>query len=79
MEKDLWPPSSPDLNPLDFGLWGILQAKVGSKNYSSVKTLKLALLEAWKAIPQDQIRAMCTSFSKRVKAVVSAKGGHVEM
>ena len=22
-EKELWPPSSPDLNPMDFGLWSI--------------------------------------------------------
>ena len=25
--KDVWPPNSPDLNPLDFFVWGIFVAK----------------------------------------------------
>lgn len=25
--KEVWPPSSPDLNPLDFSIWGVLEAK----------------------------------------------------
>ena len=25
---DLWPPNSPDLNPMDFKLWGVMQERV---------------------------------------------------
>lgn len=38
-----WPPKSPDLNPLDFCAWGILESKVGTKKYQSVDHLKKAL------------------------------------
>lgn len=28
---DTWPPSSPDLNPLDFSLWSILESRAFAK------------------------------------------------
>ena len=33
LPPDFWPPSSPDLNPLDYGLWSILK-----KNVTSLKS-----------------------------------------
>ena len=29
--KFLWPPSSPDINPMDFSIWSILESKVSNK------------------------------------------------
>ena len=29
--KEMWPPCSPDLNPMDFSIWSILEAKACSK------------------------------------------------
>ena len=33
-------PSSPDLNPLDFSIWGILEARVNAVQHCSVDSLK---------------------------------------
>ena len=30
LPPDFWPPSSPDLNPVDYGLWSILKKNVYS-------------------------------------------------
>lgn len=78
ISAEQWPPRSPDANPLDFSVWGILQARVGTKKYQSVDVLKKALLREWKKIPQDHISAACDSFVSRLKAIVRAKGGHIE-
>jgi len=28
IEPDMWPPNSPDLNPVDYAVWGALQQRV---------------------------------------------------
>ena len=38
--NDLWPPCSPYLNPMDFGIWSILEQEACSVNYTSVTDLK---------------------------------------
>ena len=39
-----WPARSPDLNPLDFCLWGYLKSKVTFKNTFQIQSFKLSLL-----------------------------------
>ena len=38
--KELWPPSSPDLNPMDFGIWSILERRACAVSHSNVKKWK---------------------------------------
>ena len=28
IDPDLWPPNSPDLNPVDYKIWGVMQQRV---------------------------------------------------
>ena len=37
---DLWPPSSPDCNPLDYYVWGVLERKVNYRPYNTKEELK---------------------------------------
>lgn len=73
-----WPPFSPDANPLDYSIWGILQDMVGKKKYQSLDLLKKAILREWKRIPGAHIRAACNSFFERLTAIIRAKGQHIE-
>lgn len=73
-----WPPRSPDLNPLDFCAWGILESKVRTKKYQSIDHLKTALRREWAKIPQSHFRAACDGFVGRLKAIIRAKGGQFE-
>ena len=41
-----WPPNSPDLNPVDYRIRGILQERVYRKSVKDVDELKLRLIEA---------------------------------
>jgi inhibitor of nuclear factor kappa-B kinase subunit alpha len=38
-----WSPSSPDLNPMDYSIWGILEAKVNGTKYLLLDSLKRAV------------------------------------
>ena len=75
---DVWPAASPDLNPMDFSIWGILQARVGRKFYRNVDDLKKALKKQWSKIPQETIRKAIEQFPKRLEACIDARGGHFE-
>ena len=39
--KEEWTPSSPDLNPLDFGIWSYLESKVSTVRDLALRTSKL--------------------------------------
>ena len=72
----LWPPSSPDCNPLDYGIWGVLEVKVGVKPYNSVQALKSAIKREWNHLSSDFIVKTCKNFRGCLEAVIEAKGGH---
>ena len=72
--KEMWPPCSPDLNPIDFSVWSILEAKVFGKIHHSVDNLKQSLLRAWQEIPQEQLRASAEDVRRRLQAVIKSNG-----
>lgn len=75
MPKNDWPPSSPDLNPLDFFVWGFMLEKLKNKKIQNLAHFKKIILKVWNEIPQEYIRAACNSFEKRLRLVKAAKGG----
>ena len=80
IEKDQWPPNSPDLNPLDYHVWGaMLEAyhKLQPKPKTTAE-LKDALQLIWDKLPQVPINKAVKNFTKRLMACVNAKGGHFE-
>ena len=61
-----WPPNSPDLNPLDYHVWGaMLQAfhKLHSKP-KTIPELKPALQQIWDDLPQTTINMAINDFCK---------------
>jgi len=44
----MWPSNSPDLNPVDYSIWDILQERVYRSQMHDVKELKERLLSEWR-------------------------------
>ena len=42
---NLWPPNSPDLNPVDYKIWGILQERVYRTQVKDVSDLKQRIVD----------------------------------
>ncbi|CAJ0935859.1 unnamed protein product, partial [Mesorhabditis belari] len=73
-----WPPSSPDLNPMDFSVWSVLESQACAKSHKTVESLKKALQKAWEAIDPQYLLATVDAFPKRLQACIDAKGSHFE-
>lgn len=73
-----WPASSPDLNPMDYFVWGKLQAIVNAKQHHSLAALKRALVREWEKMPMDQVRAAISSWRDRLQAVIDHGGDRFE-
>lgn len=73
-----WPSYSPDANPLDYSVWSILESKACAKSHKNLESLKRDLVSAWNEIDEETLRRICEKFPERLKAIVKAKGGHIE-
>lgn len=76
--KDVWPPSSPDLNPLDFSIWAYVQSRACARQHANLDALKVDIVKAWTDMDEDYIRTTCSSFRPRVEAVIAAEGGYID-
>jgi len=45
---DLWPPNSPDLNPVDYKIWGTMQQRVYQTRIRDITELKERLIDVWR-------------------------------
>ena len=72
------PSCSPDLNPVDYAIWGLLMQRLGRKKYRSLQELKAALRRAGESIRVEELRNIIGQFKKRLEACVIAKGGNFE-
>nr|CAD2163461.1 unnamed protein product [Meloidogyne enterolobii] len=73
-----WPPYSPDLNPMDYSVWSILESRACAKPHKSLESLRHSLTREWDLITLKEVRAICENFSSRLRLCIKAKGGHFE-
>jgi len=80
IDKDSWPPNSPDLNPLDYHVWGAMLGEFNKLNPMPQTTaeLKVALQAIWNNLPDETIHKSVASFCNRLMACIKAEGGHFE-
>jgi len=73
-----WPSGSPDLNPLDYKLWSVMEEHACRKRHRNLEELKRSLTKAAREIPLETVRAAIAEWPDRLKSCVKAKGGHFE-
>ena len=61
----VWPPQSPDLNPLDFCIWGYLKSKVYFPRPKTLTELKTRIQQEISLIPMDMIGRAVNSLKGR--------------
>ena len=72
ISPDLWPPNSPNLNPVDYKIWGCVQELVYQKPIRDVDQLKQDL-EVWSGVQQTVVDVAIDEWRQRVRACVRAK------
>lgn len=75
-----WPARSPDLNPIDFYVWGHLKSMVYSMPINDVETLRLRILQSCNTIRNNPgiFERVRQSMMRRVRSCIASNGGHFE-
>lgn len=75
----IWPPNSPDLNPIEM-LWSLIKRKIyeNNKQYSSLDALWEAVCKACRDVPEDQLKNLVNGVDKRLVKLIKSKGGRFE-
>ena len=78
--KDEWPPKSPDLNPLDYHVWGAMLHKYQqyTPKPKNKDELTAVLQKIWNDLPQQSIQKVILAFTKRLQLCIEADGHHIE-
>jgi len=75
---NLWLPKSPDLNPVDYKIWGLLEEQVYKTSIKDVDELRRRIAEEWDKLDQRIIIKAVAEWRKRLRASVAAGGGQFE-
>jgi len=74
----MWQPNSPDLYPVDYNIWSILQERVYCSRIHDVKELKERLLREWRLLDYTIIPTAIAQWHSRLNACVRVNDGHFE-
>ena len=70
--------NSPDLNPVDYAVWSVLQGRVYRTKISDVDELKGRINSEWAALIHTVIERAVDEWRQRLRACIRAGGGHFE-
>ena len=77
IDKDHWPPNSPDLNPLDYSIWDEFVKVIDWNKVKSKVTLIQQLKSSVKKIHESVIVESCTSWTTRLYRMSQNDGNYL--
>lgn len=73
-----WPPRSPDLNPLDYAVWGIIKENVYKNRVNNLDQLRNRISTAFEIFNEQLCYDICESIRGRVKSCMNEDGRQFE-
>ena len=68
----MFPPCSPDLNPMDFSIWEVLDKAATYKSHKTIDSLKKSLKKAWEEVScvplTTKLSKVFLTFARNLKA-----------
>jgi len=74
----MWPANSPDLNPVDYHVWDVLQKHVYRVRICNTHKLRKHLVATWAEFQHSVVDYAADQLQKRLKACIRAECGHFE-
>jgi len=74
----LWPPQLPDLNVLDYFVWGHIKALVEHRRENPENEVREAIGAAFNNITPNMVRRATQQIVRRVELCLEARGKHFE-
>ena len=78
LDKNHWPPNSPDLNPLDYFYWNEVLKYIQIGSFTKHEEFKIKISEACGRVELEKIQKSVDSFTSRVRNVENLKGNYLE-
>jgi inhibitor of nuclear factor kappa-B kinase subunit alpha len=69
--------SSPDLNPLDFFVWGVTERDVNRSPHNTRQSLITSIIKVIADLSMEDVRRACSRFQSRLEEVVKARGDFI--
>ena len=75
IKRDSWSPNSPDLTPVGYYVWSLLESMVYAIKITDVAQY---IIDCWKEISQEEINKATDAFQRILRKVIKANGDHIE-
>lgn len=75
---NLWPPSSPDLNPLNYYAWGVVEREGNNGLHNTKDSLKAAISHSMANVSKDHVTRACSRLRSRIESLIAADGRFIE-
>ena len=69
--------SSPDLNPLDFYVWGVAERDTNRSPQNTKDSLITYIMEVFNNIPREDVIHACSRVRSRLEEVIAANGDFI--
>ena len=76
---NVWPPNSPDLNPMDYYLWDAVEKDAYRRASTTKAQLIYRIMAVFETLPRESVTSACSWFRGRMEALVDANGGYFEL
>lgn len=73
-----WPARSPDLNPLDFFLWGHLKSRIYQYPLENIEQLRQRITEALNTVTPEMLQRCEANLLVRSRLCIDRRGGYFE-
>ena len=73
-----WPPSSSNLNPLDYFVWSYVKNITNMTSHNTKASLIAVIRRVFAKLPPALVKKACSQFLIRMKVVIEAEGGYIE-
>ena len=78
INKNQWPPNSPDLNPMDYGIWAAMDEKLRKLQSNNLQDLQRNITNVWRRLSQRFIGSVVRQFPGRLQKVIDNNGSCIE-
>jgi len=74
---NMWPPSFPDFNPLDYYVWGVVEWETNKHPHNTLDSLR-AITRVMTHKDKDPLIRASKRFRQRIEVVIAAEGDFIE-
>jgi len=70
IDPKMWPPNSPDFNPVDYSIWSIMEQRVYQTRIQNTNELRQRLIAVWNELEQHLIDIAIDQWLRHLSACV---------